>query len=93
MTMQPHLQRNLSYDPIKDFAHIATIADGLVVVLANDNHPLNNFSDVISAAKQTPNKLTVGVGTMTTQMILERLSLPTGIKVVKVPFKGGAEGC
>jgi tripartite-type tricarboxylate transporter receptor subunit TctC len=91
MTMHQHTYKRLPYDPMKDFIHISIIANSVVVLLANENLPIRSFADFLKVSAARPGQINVGVGTMTTHVIMEQLSSIAGAKVVKVPYKGSSE--
>ncbi len=76
----------------KDFAPVATIASGELVLVINPSVPANNLREVIALAKSKPGQLnyaTWGSGS-SSHIGMELLSLMTGIKMQHVPYKGGA---
>jgi len=91
MTVNPHTYKSLPYNPSKDFAHISTIANAVCVVAVNATLPVASFQDFVKYASTQARGVSVGVGTVTTELITERLATLSGLKFVKVPYKGSAE--
>jgi tripartite-type tricarboxylate transporter receptor subunit TctC len=92
-TISPALYPDLSYDPARDFAAVVSLGTtaGVLVVAPTASH--RTVADLVAAAKAKPGALnfsSVGVGTAT-HLSAERFRLSTGIDVVHIPFKGGAE--
>ena len=89
LTVNPFVNANLKYDPIKDFAAIALtsyVPHGLVV---NKAVQASTISDLIALSKKTPVTIaTAGVGSAT-HMTLERLKASTGADLTHVPYRGG----
>lgn len=90
-TVNPHTQKNLPYDPIKDFAHITTIANAVCVVVTSSAVPVDSMAALVKFAAAQPKGLTVGTGTLTTRLMTERLAALTKLTLVPVPYKGSAE--
>jgi tripartite-type tricarboxylate transporter receptor subunit TctC len=86
----PSLQSNVPYDAIKDFAPVATIASGVVVLALNPGVPANTLQEFIALAMSKPGQLnygSAGAGT-TTHLASELFNLTTGVKTQHVPYKG-----
>ena len=78
------------YDPARDLAPIAFIADSPVVLVANASVPANNVKELIALDRAEPGKLsfaTAGNGT-TQHLAGEMFNSMTGTKLVHVPYKG-----
>jgi len=91
MTVNPHTYKELPYDPLKSFAHVTTIGNAVCVVAVNAKVPVESFAELVKYASSLPNGISVGVGTVTTELISERLASLANLKFVKVPFKGSGE--
>jgi tripartite-type tricarboxylate transporter receptor subunit TctC len=92
-TIAPALYPELSFDPKRDFAAVASlgISPNVLVVAPGEN--FKTVGDLVAAGKAKPDALTfssVGVGTAT-HLSAERFCFSAGLKAVHVPFKGGAE--
>jgi len=78
------------YDPIKDFAPVATIATTEYVLLLHPSVPANNLKEFIAYAKSRPGELnyaTPGAG-VPQHLAHEILNMLAGIKTVHIPYKG-----
>jgi len=91
LTVNPHTQKQLPYDPLRDFIHISTIANAVCVVVVNSSIPAKSLPDLLKYAATRPEGLTVAVGTLTTRLMTERLAELTKLKLLAVPYKGSAE--
>lgn len=90
LTVNPFVQANLRYNPLKDLAPIALA--GLVphVILVNNAVPEKTLQELIALSKKTPvNVATSGVGSAT-QLTLARLNAQTGAKLEHIPYRGGS---
>lgn len=84
---------NVGYNSQKDLAPISVIASVSIIVSANPKSPDNNIGDFIARAKAQPGKLTYGSSGIGApgHLAMELLRSMTGIDVLHVPFKGGAQ--
>ena len=92
MVINPSLYKNTGFDPLKDFEPVGPVATAGYVLVANNDFPAQNVSELVALAKQQPGKINIGSagnGTLN-HLIGEMLSKQTGIKLVHVPYKGAA---
>jgi tripartite-type tricarboxylate transporter receptor subunit TctC len=78
------------YDPVRDLAPIAFVADSPVALVANASVPANNVKELIALDRADPGKLsfaTAGNGT-TQHLAGELFNSMAGTKLVHVPYKG-----
>ncbi|HEX6322146.1 MAG TPA: tripartite tricarboxylate transporter substrate binding protein, partial [Vicinamibacterales bacterium] len=90
--INPSLYKNAGFDPVKDFAPITPVANAGYVLVANNNFPPKNVSELIAAAKAQPGKLAIasaGNGTLN-HLIGEMLQKAAGIELMHVPYKGAS---
>jgi tripartite-type tricarboxylate transporter receptor subunit TctC len=87
-------EKNVPYDPVKDFAPVSLIATSAVALLVAKDVPVNTLPEFIEYVKKQPGKLNYSSpGSGTPQHLsMELLKLETGIDIVHVPYKasGGA---
>ena len=94
LTVSPALGIKLPYDPLTDFAPISMGVQSCNVLSARPGFPANTLAEVIALAKAKPGQLkysTQGIAS-TGHLSGELLRSLTGIDIVQVPYKGGAEG-
>jgi len=92
VTVYPHLQKTLSFDPVKDLRPlIVTVRAGTIVVV-NASSSIQSFKDLIAAAKANPGGLTyASSGPGSVQHVMgERLKKMADIDLLHVPYKGDA---
>ena len=90
LTVLPHLQAKMPYDPFKDFTPIANLIGGPSFLLVHPSIPAQNLKELIALAKKRPGELTyasAGVGQIS-HMNGELMKLLAGIDVLQVPYKG-----
>jgi tripartite-type tricarboxylate transporter receptor subunit TctC len=86
----PHLYKDLSFDPLRDLAPVAAVATSPEIVVAYPGLPANNLSELIALAKREPGKLSygsAGVGT-STHLGAELFAQMSGTKLLNVPYHG-----
>ncbi len=88
--ISPALQKDLPYDPLKDFEPISQVVAGPTLLVVRNDLPVKSVKELLDYAKANPGKLTygsVGIGS-TTHLAGEMLNMTAGIKTVHVPYKG-----
>jgi tripartite-type tricarboxylate transporter receptor subunit TctC len=84
-------QRNLPYDPMRDFVPISLTVNAEAVMVVNPGVPARNVQEFIALAKAQPGKLNMasaGVGSSSHLAGILFTTL-TGIDTVHIPYKGG----
>jgi tripartite-type tricarboxylate transporter receptor subunit TctC len=82
----------LSFDPNKDLIPITMLAVAPCILVANSNSGLNSVKDIIDAARARPGAIAYsspGVGT-SNHLGIEGMAIEAGIKLLHVPYRGGA---
>src|SRR5215213_3640998 len=81
-----------SYDPLKDFVPIATLAAASNVIVIGNDLPAKTVQEFVAYAKANPGKLNFGFGQGTLpQLVGEMFKAAAGIEITNVPYKGGAQ--
>ena len=92
MAINPALNPNLGYDPIKDFAPVTALASLPTILSANPNMAANTLDEFVALAKKQPGKMSYGsagagsIHHLTMAIFAER----TGIDLLHVPYRGGS---
>ena len=84
--------QKVGYDPLRDLAPVGIVSSISQVVIVNKDLPVKTLAEFVSYAKANPSKLNYGssgAGGLTHYSV-ELFQARTGIKVVHIPFKGGA---
>lgn len=92
LTILPHINRSITYDPFKSFVPVSLLASVPYVVAASPDTPVSNLKELISVAKSEPGKFTYsscGPGTLC-HLSGELFKNLTGTDLLHVPFKGSA---
>src|SRR5258705_10732046 len=88
----PSIYKTVGYDPVKDFAPVATIFSSPQVLVVNPAVPANSMRELVAYARANPGKVSYaspGFGTQP-HLLGEMLKLITGVDMVHVPYKGSA---
>ena len=86
------LYSKLPYDPVNDFAPVARAVSALNVLVVHPSLPVHSVKELIAYAKANPGKLTFGssgVG-FADHLAGELFNTLAGVKMLHVPYKGGA---
>jgi len=91
-TIAQSLYRDLAYDPVKDFFPITQIYLAPFILVVLPSFPANSVRELIGFAKSKPDQLNYGSPATGNAGHLagELFKSMTGIKMVHVPYKGGA---
>jgi tripartite-type tricarboxylate transporter receptor subunit TctC len=92
MAINPALNANLGYDPIKDFAPVTALVSLPTIMSANPTVAANTLAEFIALAKKEPGKMSFGsagagsIHHLTMAIFADR----TGIDLLHVPYRGGS---
>ena len=90
LAVNPALEPNLPYHPLKDFQPITQTTSGPQIVVVPVSLPVKTVQDLIALAKAKPAQLNYasgGSGT-TTHLGVELFKIAAGVDIVHVPYKG-----
>jgi tripartite-type tricarboxylate transporter receptor subunit TctC len=87
-----YLYGSLAYDPYKDLAPVAKLADYPMALIANPSVPAGNVKELVDLARAKPGSLSYGSAGIGASGHLagELFKSVEGIDLVHVPYKGGA---
>jgi tripartite-type tricarboxylate transporter receptor subunit TctC len=90
LTINPNLYKNLSYDPVKDFAPISLATNVPYILAAHPSLGANTFQEFIAIARSKQKAISYGsAGTgNSTHLSMELLKIVAKIDIVHVPYKG-----
>lgn len=88
--LQPAVRKVAPYDPIRDFTPISQVIEPLGVIVANNNFPPNNLTEMIEWTRRNPGKgawATSGIGS--SWHINSEMAKKLGkFEVLHTPFQG-----
>ena len=87
------IRRNLQYDAERDFAPISVVAINPLLFLVNPNVKARTLQNFVALAKAEPNKINYATpgASSHAHLLLESFSLQAGIKMLHIPYRGGAD--
>ena len=93
LVIAPIANPAIGYNPQKELAPIALVTSVSIVVTASPKSPDNNFADFLARARAEPGKLTYGTSGIGApgHLAFAMLRSMTGVDILHVPFKGGAQ--
>lgn len=92
MAINPALNPNVGYDPLRDFAPVTALISVPTILSANPNVPAHTLDEFIAAARKQPGKMSFGsagagsIHHLTMVIFAEQ----TGIELLHVPYRGGS---
>lgn len=87
----PLLQKPAPYDGLNGFTPIAVVGRFTYTLAVHPDVPAKTVAELIEYAKRNPDKLNFGTGTLTEYMAAVQFMKATGVKMTRVPYKGGAQ--
>jgi tripartite-type tricarboxylate transporter receptor subunit TctC len=92
ITIAPHLQAKLPYDPMHDLAPVALVGDTPMTIAVRAESPYKTLADVLRDAKAKPGQVTyasTGNGTVS-HLTGALLAQAAGVNLLHVPYRGAA---
>ena len=92
LVMNPSIYPKLPYDPFKDCIPVSIMLESPMLLVVSASSSFNTMAEVIAAAKAKPGSLTystAGTGS-TSHVVTEMMALLADVKLLHVPYKGGA---
>ena len=92
MTASPESSADMSFDYVRAFAAVGMVQLGpyILVSTLKTPSPKLNLSDLIKSAKERPAQVTTAYSGFATRLVLELFNTMAGVKLLAVPYKGGA---
>jgi len=92
MLMASQMYKNVSFDPVKDFAPVSMAAYGSLMLVAHPKTGIKSVPDLIKSAQTKPGSISFGspgVGTPH-HMAMELFKLESNTFMLHVPYRGSA---
>jgi tripartite-type tricarboxylate transporter receptor subunit TctC len=93
LTILPHLQKQIAYDPLNDFIPIGLIASNPFLLITHPSVPARTLKELIALAKAQPGKLnyaSAGNGAAN-HLAMELFKSMANIDITHVPYKGAPQ--
>ena len=90
LTINPYIQKDIGYDPIKDFEPVALLATSPIVLVVPKDSPIKIVQDLIDMAKAKPGELkygSAGIGSAT-HLSTALFAAMAKVDLVHVPYRG-----
>jgi tripartite-type tricarboxylate transporter receptor subunit TctC len=88
----PAAVKSLPYDPVKDFAPVTVVNTVPLLLVVHPSFPAQSVADIVRMAREQPGKInyaSFGTGGMA-HLAGVQLELRGNVKMLHVPYKGGA---
>ena len=90
MTLNPMIMPAVRYDPVRDFAPVATFGLFPLMLAAHPDVPARTPQELIAYARANPGKLMNGASAVSMQMAMEMLKQVAGLDIATVRYAGSA---
>jgi tripartite-type tricarboxylate transporter receptor subunit TctC len=92
LAVNPHLYKGLGYNPTRDLAPVTFAVSGSNVLIVHSSVPVATVKELIALARSKPGSLVYGSSGAGNagHLAAELLSSMAKVKMVHVPYKGGA---
>jgi len=92
LTVNPHIYKDMGFDPQKDLVPITNIASGPMIVVVNPSVKARTLQELVALAKSEPGHLNFGSAGVGSQVHMagENFADAAGIDVKHIPYKGEA---
>ncbi len=87
LSADPFLLKDVSYDPVKDFAPVTRVGSFTLMLVINPGIPAHSLKELVDYAKANPGKLSFASGNTAGIVAGETLKHWAGIDMLHVPYK------
>jgi tripartite-type tricarboxylate transporter receptor subunit TctC len=87
----PHLVKELPYDPVKDFAPISKMGNLTFFVLVPASSPFHTMKDLVEAARKAPDTVSYGAANSFGMVSGSKLGKTAGVQFLRVPYKSSPQ--
>jgi len=91
-TVNPAIRKTMPFDTVRDFTPVAFIGRAPLLVTTSNKLPVASASELFALARSKPGQITyasAGLGSIN-QISTELIAASVGVKLMHVPYKGGA---
>jgi tripartite-type tricarboxylate transporter receptor subunit TctC len=92
VTIVPHIQSSVPYDPLRDFAPIALVTKVTEVLVVTPKQGIKTVKELVALAKEKSGAISfasTGIGSPP-HLAQELLDVAAGVKFLHVPYRGAA---
>ena len=90
--VSPFVFKDVPFELDRDFTAVVMLSDAPMLVVVNSQSPINSLKDLVAMARAKPGQIAFGspgVGSVN-HLASEWLAVAAGVKMLHVPYKGGA---
>jgi tripartite-type tricarboxylate transporter receptor subunit TctC len=87
LSADPFLLREVSYDPVKDFAPVSRVGSFTLMLVVNPSLPIHSVKELVDYAKANPGKLSYASGNTAGVVGGKTLAHWAGLDMLHVPYK------
>jgi tripartite-type tricarboxylate transporter receptor subunit TctC len=87
----PHLVKDLRYDPVRDFSHISKLGNLTFFLLVANESPHQQLGSLVDAAKQAPRQVSFGYSNSFGVVSGSKLGRVAGVDFLAVPYKSSPQ--
>jgi len=90
--VSPFVFKGVPFELERDFTAVVMLSDAPMLVVVNSQSPINSFKDLVAMARAKPGQVTFGSpgSGSVNHLASEWLAVAAGVKMLHVPYKGGA---
>jgi len=90
--VSPFVFKGVPFELDRDFTAVVMLSDAPMLVVVNSQSPINSFKDLVAMARAKPGAVTFGSpgSGSVNHLASEWLAVAAGVKMLHVPYKGGA---
>lgn len=90
--VSPFVFKGVPFELDRDFTAVVMLSDAPMIVVVNSQSPVNSFKDLVAMARARPGQVSYGSpgNGSVNHLATEWLAVAAGIKLLHVPYKGGA---
>ena len=90
IAINPHIQKNVPYNVLRDFAPVVQITTSPAVLIVNKKVPVKSVGDLIALARARPGMISygsAGIGSFNF-LAAELFKAMTGVDIAHIPYRG-----
>jgi tripartite-type tricarboxylate transporter receptor subunit TctC len=91
LSADPFLLRQVSYDPVKDFAPVTRVGSFTLMLVVNPSLPVHSVKELVDYAKANPGKLSFASGNTAGIVGGKTFAHWAGLELLHVPYKSSPQ--
>jgi tripartite-type tricarboxylate transporter receptor subunit TctC len=90
--VSPFVFKGVPFELDRDFESVVMLSDAPMLVVVNSQSPINSFKDLVAMARAKPGAVSFGSpgNGSVNHLASEWLAVAAGVKMLHIPYKGGA---